>query len=182
MGGWVSVGYALDNPERLNGLVLIGGSGADIKREGSGNLAHTILATPVLRDLTKYITPRSLIERSLKRSVSNQAVATPEAVDRYWEMLRYPGNRQATLTRMAVPRSPYTKEQMSGLTVPTLLIWGEEDALVPFAAGQWYEDALPNATLVAYPNIGHLPMEETPTESASALTTWMTGLTATPEN
>jgi pimeloyl-ACP methyl ester carboxylesterase len=109
------------------------------------------------------------VERSLRQSVSNQTIVTEAMIDRYWELLRYPGNRQATMERFAAPRVPYTTQQLAGLKVPTLVIWGEEDALIPYAAGKLFAQTIPGAKLVAYPGIGHLPHEEAAARSVADL-------------
>ena len=173
MGGWISMGYALEHPERLNGLVLVDASGAPIEREGSGNLAFTLASIPGVGSALSQFLPRSLVERSLAQSVSNQDVVTPEAVDRYWELARYPGNRAATRARFATPRRVYTAEEAAAMEVPTLVMWGEEDALVPYDAAKWYMEHLPNATLANYPKIGHLPQEEVAERSVADLKAWM---------
>ncbi len=173
MGGRVAVTYALENQDRLSGLVLVGASGAPITKQGSGNLAYTIAATPGVRELVKYITPRSMIERSFAQSVSNKHIVTPAQVDRYWELLRYPGNRAAALERLSIPRKSFSEDEIANLDVPTLLIWGEEDALVPFETAQWYLDNLPDARLVSYTEIGHLPHEEAAQRSVKDLLGWL---------
>ncbi|MEO9463484.1 MAG: alpha/beta hydrolase [Marinomonas sp.] len=175
MGGWISAGYALEHPERLKGLVLLDASGSPVKRpeNSGGNIGFTIAATPGLNNIMKHITPRSLVKQSLEQSVSVKAVATDEAVDRYWEMLRYPGNRAATIARFNTQRVTYDAEQIGGLNVPTLILWGTEDALVPVEAGRWYDEHLPSSTLIEYDGIGHLPMEEAPEKSANDLKNWL---------
>ncbi|RDC60759.1 putative aminoacrylate hydrolase [Alteripontixanthobacter maritimus] len=175
MGGSIAMGYAMKHPEKLAGLVLVDAGGAPIRREEDegGNIGFTVAATPVIRNLITQITPRSMIAASLSQSVSNQDIVTPEAVDRYWELLRYPGNRQATLERFSNGWHVFKPRDVAMTSVPTLVMWGEEDALIPFAAGQWYARTLPNATLVSYPGIGHLPMEEAPKRSVRDLRAWL---------
>ena len=173
MGGWIAAGYAIEHPGRLDALVLVDASGAPVRREGGGNLAFTLAGMPVIGDVMSQLLPRSLIARSLSQSVSNQDIITDEAIDRYWEMARYPGNRSATRKRFSVPRTVYDAETISGVRVPTLVMWGKEDTLVPYAAGQWYAEHLPDATLVAYDGIGHIPMEEAPERSATDLLIWL---------
>lgn len=174
MGGWIAIGYALEHPERLAGLILVDASGAPVKSEsGGGNIGFAIAATPGLNQMMKYITPRSLVEESYRQSVSNQSIVTEQGIDRYWELLRFPGNRAATIARFNTPRATYTEEQIAGLDVPVLIVWGEDDALVPLAAAEWFAENLPDASVVSYPGIGHLPMEETPEESAAAVRQWL---------
>ncbi len=173
MGGRVAAAYALENSTRLDGLVLIDASGAPVRQQGAGNIGFTIAALPGMNRVMEHVTPRSLIERSLRQSVSNQAIVTPAAVDRYWELLRYPGNRAATVTRFNSPSEPMTAREVATIGTPTLVMWGREDALIPVAAGEWYHRHLPSSRFVAFDGIGHLPMEEAPDASAAALADWL---------
>ena len=176
MGGANAARFAMRHPERLAGLVLIDAGGAPVQREGGGNLAFTVLRMPVIGPLASQMMQRSLVERSLRQSVANQAIVTPEAVDRYWELARLPGNRQATRERFALPWTEFTAAEIARISVPTLVMWGKEDSLIPFAAARWYAETLPNAR--SYPGIGHLPMEEAADASAADLTQFVAGLEA----
>lgn len=173
MGGAIAMGYAIAHPERLEGLVLIDAGGAPIEREGSGNIAFRLAGMPMVGDLMSQLLPRSLVAKSLAQSVSNKAIVTPQAVDRYWELARYPGNRSATRKRFSTPRRSFDVQTIARVQVPTLVMWGEEDALIPFDAAGWYMDHLPNATLANYPGIGHIPMEEAPERSVTDLEIWL---------
>jgi pimeloyl-ACP methyl ester carboxylesterase len=176
MGGGIAMRYALEHPERLDGLVLVDAGGAPIKREGGGNLAFTLAGIPGLNSILATITPRSLAERSLAQSVSNQNIVTDEMIDRYWEMARYPGNRAATLKRFSTPRTPFNAAEIAQVKVPTLVMWGEEDTLIPYQAAGWFTEHLPNATLANYPSIGHLPHEEAADETVADLRAWLVTL------
>ncbi|MCA1750074.1 MAG: alpha/beta hydrolase, partial [Sphingomonadales bacterium] len=180
MGGGVALEYALAHPGRLAGLVLVDTSGAPRLEQADGNLAFTLARVPVVRELMAQVTPRSLVERSLSQSVSNKAVVTPATVDRYWELLRYPGNREATMRRFSQAYNPFEEGRLRRLSVPTLVIWGEEDRLIPLSSGRWLAERLPRATLVTYPGIGHIPMEEAPQKSASDLARWLAALESRP--
>ena len=145
MGGGIALDYALAHPEQARRA----GAGRCRRRapDGQAERQHRLLARPqsaAAASCSSAITPRALIERSLQQSVTNQAVATPAAVDRYWELLRYPGNRAATFARFSQPRASLSREQLAGMKVPTLILWGEQDGLIPVAAGRWFHAALPD--------------------------------------
>jgi pimeloyl-ACP methyl ester carboxylesterase len=181
MGGKHALAFAVRHPERLTGLVLVDGSGGPMLKldknkdddSGSGNIGFTIARMPGVNLLVEQITPRSLIAQSLEQSVSVQSVVTEAAVDRYWELLRYPGNRRATLKRFGYPYDPLSEAEIAAVATPTLILWGEEDRLIPVEAGQWLAKTMPNNRLVIYPKIGHLPHEEAPAATLADLVPWL---------
>ena len=184
MGGKHALAYAIAHPERVTGLVLVDGSGGPMLKldkkkddEDSGNIGFKIAQTPGINLLVEQITPRSLIAQSLEQSVSVKSVANPAAVDRYWEMLRYPGNRRATLKRFSQPYDPLGEAEIAAVATPALILWGEEDRLIPVEAGQWLAKTLPNNRLVVYPGIGHLPQEEAVAATLGDLLPWLDRLT-----
>lgn len=191
MGGKHALAFAVAYPERVAGLVLVDGSGGpmlDLARDkpevkkkdsggGGGNIGFAIAQMPGINRLVEQITPRSLIARSLEQSVSVKAVASEEAVDRYWELLRYPGNRRATIKRFSQGYDPLTPAEIAGVATPTLILWGEEDRLIPVEAGRWLDQAMPNSALVVYPRIGHLPQEEAVEATLGDLLPWLDELT-----
>lgn len=182
MGGKHALAFAVAHPTRVAGLVLVDASGgpkledkADTTRKdsGGGNIGFTIAQTAGINLLVEQITPRSLIAQSLEQTVSVKSVASEAAIDRYWELLRYPGNRRATLKRFGYPYEPLSKAEIAAITAPTLILWGEEDRLIPLAAGQWLAETMPNAALKAYPKIGHLPQEEAAQATLDDLEPWL---------
>lgn len=176
MGGGIALDYALAHPERLAGVVLVDAAGAPQLEKARGNIGFTIARTPFLGSLMGQITPRSLIEKSLRQSVSNQAIVTPAAVDRYWELLRYPGNRAATMARFSAKPQPFAPADLARLRVPTLIIWGAQDSLIPLSSGKWLASHIPGARIEVLPAIGHIPMEEAPDASAGILREWLDGI------
>lgn len=193
MGGKHALAFAIAHPERLTGLVLVDGSGGPMlriegdrvtdkvetrKNSGGGNIGFRIAQTPGINLIVEQITPRSLIAASLEQSVSVKSVASEAAVDRYWELLRYPGNRRATLKRFGYPYDPLSEAAIAGVRVPTLILWGEEDRLIPVEAGRWLAKTMPVNRLVVYPGIGHLPHEEAPEATLGDLVPWLAGHTA----
>ena len=183
MGGKHALAFAVAHPERVAGLVLVDASGGpmlDLKQDeadkedgGAGNIGFKIAQTPGINLLVEQITPRSLIAQSLEQSVSVKSIVTEPMIDRYWELLRYPGNRRATLKRFGYAYDPLTKAEIAAITAPTLILWGEEDRLIPVEAGQWLGAVMPNASLKVYPKIGHLPQEEAVAATLGDLMPWL---------
>lgn len=167
MGGGFAWRYAAAHPEKVSALVLVDASGAPYRDNVETPLAFRIVQQPVLRDIAAVMTPRSLIADGLRQSVSIKSVITDPMIDLYWELLRYPGNRAATLARFGEPYSPATTAELARLTMPTLILWGAEDKLIPADNARWFAQALRGARVIVYPGIGHLPMEEAPDRSAS---------------
>lgn len=176
MGGGISVLYATQHPERLAGLVLVDAGGAPKKAAEPGNIGFKIAAMPGINQLMLHITPRSIIEKSLRQSVTNADFVTPAVVDRYWELLRYPGNRAATLQRFTASRNAFDRNLIAGIKVPTLILWGEEDKLIGVDGARWYAEAIAGSTLKIYPKIGHLPQLEHPATSAADIATFLASL------
>lgn len=175
MGGWVTHEYAKAHPEKLLGIILVDAGGAPDAKPKQLPIGFRIALTPGLNRIMQVITPRSVIENSLRQSVSNQSVVTEAEIDEYWELLRRPGNRAATAKRFASYRDPATAEPVSAQTraVPALIVWGEEDKLIPVSSTKWFETTYKNSATRIYPRIGHLPMEEAAEASASDVKQWL---------
>lgn len=175
MGGNVAWTYAHRHPEKLAGLVLVDASGQPEPEAQDLPIGFRIARTPVLRDVMRHITPRSMIEEGLRKSVSNAAIVTPANIDRYWELLRYPGNREATLDRFTTPRDPALSGPLK-LPVRTLIMWGAEDKLIPVSSAKWFKQQIPGSNMIIYPDVGHLMMEEIPEKSSTDLAKWLASL------
>lgn len=167
MGGWVSWRSALSHPERVRGLVLLDSAGAPFDEPPSLTIGLRLLQTSLGRALLLNVTPRSLVEQGLRETFVDQSKVTDQMTDRYWELLRYPGNRQATLDRGAADREPEKFAELASLKLPTLLLWGAEDTAIPILHADKFAEKIPHATLTIYSDVGHLPMEEIPEQVAA---------------
>ncbi len=178
MGGANALHYALAHGDKLTALVLLDAGGGPQLSKSPGNIGFKIARMPVVNQLMLTVTPRSLIEKSLHQSVWNQAVVTPAMVDRFWELLRYPGNRQAMMTRFSAGWVTIDKAQLGTLKMPVLIMWGAHDSLIAPATAQWFEQAIPHSRVIMYPDSGHMPQQEVAEKSAMDLEAWLTALAA----
>lgn len=162
MGGGVAWRYAVKYPDRLAGLVLVDASGQPQPQGSTPPLGFYLARVPVVRDILASVTPRWIIDRSLRQSVSVGEIVDDAMIDRYWELLLYPGNRQATLDRFSQYGEPPNGDLLRTLEVPTVVLWGREDKLIPLSVAGWFAERLPNARVTVLDGVGHIPMEEAP--------------------
>ncbi len=178
MGGWVAWRYALAYPERVEGLILIDAAGAPL-REGETapplNLGFRLMRNPALRPLMSQITPRSLVAKSLQETVADPSIVTEAMIDRYWELLRFPGNRRASAIRANADREPAVFDRISEIKAPTLLLWGAEDKLIFPSAATTFDERMQDADVVILDGVGHIPMEESPMATANAIRRFLEG-------
>ncbi|WP_439546341.1 alpha/beta fold hydrolase [Sandarakinorhabdus sp.] len=166
MGGGVSWRYAVAHPDRLAGLILVDASGMPRPKGSKPPIGFNLARIPVIREVMATVTPRALIESSFKQSIANQAIATPAMIDRYWELLLFPGNRRATVQRFGQSGpDDNAAAKLNTLRVPTLIIWGREDRFIPLTVGAWFSKAIPGSRITILDGIGHIPMEEAPDRS-----------------
>lgn len=180
MGGGTAWMFALAHPEKTKALLLVDAAGAPAWQSKKTPIGFRVMRMPVVKELARFIAPRSMFESSLKTSMSVQSKIDDALVDRYWELNRYPGNREATMKRFALPHNNWaaSKEKLAAIKAPTMVMWGAEDNLIPVSSANWFADALPGSTLVIYPKVGHIPMEEVPDESAADVKKWLATLEA----
>lgn len=184
MGGWVTHEYAKAHPEKLLGIILVDAAGAPDAHPKSTPIGFRIARLPGVNRLAQIVTPRSMIETSLKQSVSNTSIVTDAEVDEYWELLRHPGNREATGKRFALygSRNTATPVPVATRNLPALIIWGKEDRLIPVSAAQWFASTYTDSTSHIYDGIGHIPMEEAADRSARDVSNWLGRMQPTPAN
>jgi pimeloyl-ACP methyl ester carboxylesterase len=176
MGGGIAVHYALAHPEKLSALILVDAGGAPNSEPKSTPIGFKVARMPVIKELVRYITPRSIIEKSMHQTLANDEIIDERMIDRYWELLRYPGNREATGYRFAMTRIPFDAAVLGKVAIPTLVMWGKEDQLIPVSAADWFTHAIPGAKEIIYPGIGHIPMEEAAAQSANDVDAFLKGI------
>tara|TARA_R110000868_G_scaffold188932_2_gene431804 strand:+ start:11054 stop:12508 length:1455 start_codon:yes stop_codon:yes gene_type:complete len=176
-GGHIALTYAVAHPDRLTSLTLIDAAGApwpQVEDEDGTPFIYMLLANPQIATALKNVLPRPLVEQALRDAFSNQDAVTDAMIDRYYELIRHPGNREATIERSQMPSSLDAFNQAGSLDMPVLIMWGDDDNLVPLALAGEFAEAIPQAQTVIYPDVGHTPMEEVPEQSAADFSVFLT--------
>ena len=165
LGGGVAWAFALKYPERVSKLILVDAVGYPMQSK-SVPIAFQLAKIGWLKSVFTKITPRAIIESSLKNVYADDAKVTPELVQQYWNMSLREGNRLAFVSRMSATNKPDSSwQRIKTLAMPTLILWGAHDELIPLSVGERFHKDLANDTLIVYKNAGHVPMEEIPNET-----------------
>jgi pimeloyl-ACP methyl ester carboxylesterase len=165
LGGGIVWNFALRFPEIAQKLILLDAAGYASKNKKGGALAFTIARTPVLNKLMRYITPRAIAEKTLRAAYFDQNKVSDTLIDRYFDMVLREGNREAFVARMT-QKWDDNSAQIKTIAKPTLIMWGDHDNIIPVEMADLFTKDLPNDSLIIYKNVGHVPMEEIPTQSA----------------
>lgn len=166
-GGGVALTFAAARPDRVRSLVLVDSTLPTFSRAPRADW-------PLYRPFT-YLLIRTLglrrlfVRAALEKAFHDDSRVTQELVDEYRNrlVLRGPAGAYRGLTG-PLPRERLDVD-LSEVAPPTLIAWGEEDALIPVRAGRAAAEAIPDARLVTLPDCGHLPMEECPEALVEAM-------------
>lgn len=169
MGGNVAWRFALAHPDRVSKLILVDAAGVTMPGVNmTPPIGFRLARSPIFAPLLRHFAPRAIFEKTLQAAFYDKSLAPPEMVDRYWELNRRPGTPDATFARFRMPPfDPAMMARLSEIKVPTLVLWGREDALIPVRLSAVYAEKMPQATVIIYDHCGHIPMEEVADRSAA---------------
>lgn len=166
LGGLIAWRFALDYPQKVKELVLLDAAGIPRQESGESPLAFRLAKQPAIAAIMQKVTPKALFKKSLNEVYGDPDKVTPSLLQRYFELFRRPGNRQAYVDRINQEDVITDPDRLKEIDQPTLILWGETDAWIPVANAHAFAARLPNDTLLIYPEVGHLPMEEIPVQTA----------------
>jgi pimeloyl-ACP methyl ester carboxylesterase len=172
-GGSIAASYAQANPEMLDGLILF--APAVLTAGGAPSWLNWIFDIPQLDHLGPLLV--STIATSgldlLYQSYFDQNKLTQETLDAYTAPLKIAGWENAFWEFNKAPRDSQVGERLGEINVPTLVIAGDADTVVPTADSIKVSGLIPYAKLVLIPKTGHLPNEESPKEFADAVVSFI---------
>ncbi len=166
MGGAISAIYATRYPQQILSLTLIDAAGVDAPEQSEYMQALAEGKNPLIatdEESFEYrwnfvMSEPPLLPWPLRPVVVRKTIAR-EGINRaiFSDMLA---------TREELAAGQFEQQLSAKVTMPTLIIWGEEDRVLDVSAAQVFKEKLPQAQLKIYPGIGHLPMVEIPAETA----------------
>lgn len=164
LGGFLALKLAIAQPDRVDRLVLLDPAGYPRRRRG-GPTVFDLGRTPVLKHFMSRLTPRFMVALGVRQSYGDLQKVTPELIDRYYDLLRRRGNREALVSGLNF-EGGLDLDAVRALPHSTLILWGSEDRLISVELADEFDADIPESRLLVYDGIGHLPMEEIPVRSA----------------
>jgi pimeloyl-ACP methyl ester carboxylesterase len=167
-GGYVAWATALALPDRVDKLILVDAGGYALAGS-SPPLGFRIAQLPGLNRIFETTLPRSLIESSVRAVYGDPSKVTPELIDRYYELALREGNRRALAQRFAQARPGELAARIPELKLPTLILWGDRDQLIPLEAAARFHRDVSGSKMVMFDDLGHVPHEEDPGRTVAAV-------------
>jgi len=161
-GGAVAMALAARHPDRFDSLVLVDAAGPEYPQQRRHWVAGIRPLTSLWVRAVSLRRERTV--QGLRDSVADDSIVTAELVDEYWSRLKIEGAVRAFWGLTAPVDPPDPEIDLRGITQPTLVVWGCEDALISVEAGRYNAALIPDSAFVTLPDVGHLPMEERPDE------------------
>ena len=168
LGGNVAWTAALQYPARVEALVLVDSAGYPFEAQ-SIPIGFRIARIPLFNKLMEQVLPRSIVESSVRNVYGDPSLVTPELVDRYFDLITRAGNRKALVERFSQTQPGPLVARIPELSLPTLILWGGQDRLIPPALADRFHQEIVGSTLVRFDELGHVPQEEDPLLTVNAL-------------
>jgi len=167
-GGQLAWQFALDNPQRVERLVLVDAAGYP-RNATSVPIGFRLAQIPALAPLMANLLPRAMIAASVRSVYGDPGRVSDELIERYYELTLRAGNREALRQRFLQAESGQGYQRIAELKVPTLIIWGGRDGLIPPDNAERFKRDIKGSRLVLFDELGHVPQEEDPLRTVTVL-------------
>lgn len=159
-GGWLAAELAAMSPDRVKGMVLVDSVGIKPKM---GEIAEVLMVSPAQTLGLSYYD---------ESKVPSPSEPSPEEQNVLWR------NREMTSRLCWKPymHNPSLPEYLKLIRIPSLIVWGRQDRIVPLECGELYHRALQGSTLHVVDQCGHSPQIEQPEEFLKVVTGFLAKL------
>jgi len=169
LGGGIAWQTALAHPSRVHQLILVDASGYPLQPQ-SMPIGFRLAQMSWLAPLTQKILPRQMIVASVRNVYGQPDKVSQALVDRYYELTLREGNRASLTQRFRYRSSDAALAgQIPQLNLPTLILWGSEDRLIPPEHGRRFHQDIAGSQLQVLEGLGHVPHEEDPKATVQAV-------------
>lgn len=173
-GGQLAWQFALDHPQRVERLVLVDAAGYP-RNATSMPIGFRLAQIPALAPVMANVLPRPMIEASIRNVYGDPDQVSDELIDRYYELTLRAGNRDALRQRFIQVEAGQSYTRISELKMPTLILWGGRDELIPPVNAERFKRDIKGSRLVLFDELGHVPQEEDPARTVAVLMGFLEG-------
>ena len=173
-GGQLAWQFALDDPQRVERLVLVDAAGYP-RNATSMPIGFRLAQIPALAPVMANVLPRPMIEASVRNVYGDPSKVSDELVERYYQLTLRAGNREALRQRFIQAEAGQGYSRIAELNVPTLILWGGRDELIPPANAERFKRDIKGSRLVLFDELGHVPQEEDPLRTVAVLIGFLEG-------
>ncbi|MEE9313499.1 MAG: alpha/beta hydrolase [Rhizobiaceae bacterium] len=161
LGGEVAWQMAASSKERVSAQILLNAAGyADTG--GQYPLAWKLITWPITSSISMSMLPRSAVAQGLRQVMVDQNLVTPDKIELYRDLGLRAGNRKALQQRLRFITADGGVQHLPQIEIPTLIIWGEQDVLIPSSTAKRFLKDIRGSELVIFDDLGHIPQEENP--------------------
>ena len=171
LGGLAAWRFAHDHPDRTAALILI--SPGVFSLNGVSDAPAEI---PAAMKAYLMTAPEAGVTASAGIIYGDDSKLTSERLATMRDMMRREGNGAAMIKSLEEFTLPDPSALLTEIETPTLILWGEADAVIPIEQGRRMKDLMPNTTLITYPGVGHAAQEEAPDETVADARAFLLGL------
>lgn len=174
-GGTVATAFTLAYPERVTALIEV--DAAIYQTMPDSAFLDWLLQTPQLDRIGPLIARRlggSQGDEFLESAWHDPEKITPEIIEGYRQPLKVENWDRALWEHTQATDPPGLAERLDQIQVPTLVISGDDDQIVPVENSRRLADDIPGAKLAVIENCGHLPQEECPQAFLQAVYEFLT--------
>lgn len=173
-GGAVAATLALDYAERVEKLVLVD---AVINDEPK---SHPILKLARIRGVGEFISPflldsKMFLKQRMRNTLhkANHHLITQERIDSIRRPLHAADGHHSVLQTGRNWDANRIEEDAYLINQPTLIIWGDNDTVIPIRNGEKLYDSILHSRFVVFENCGHVPQEEKPDDFINVVTAFL---------
>ncbi len=171
LGGLAAWRFAANSPERVAALILVSPGAFP-----TNGVADTPLSPPPPMALFLKTAPEAGVAISLANIYGDDAKVAPAVISRVGDMMRVEGNGDAFIQSIEEFSLPDPEPALKAIVAPTLILWGADDAIIAVDQGDRMARAIPNAKLLVYDGVGHVPQEEAAARSAADVAAFLEDL------
>ena len=178
-GGGVAAEYAIEHPDRVQGLVLVDPAIGNGNRERIPSWLSPLMATPQMRHIGQLLV-RSIAgktgDETIRLAWHDPSLIDQQVYDGYRKPLKANNWDKALYEFTIAQNSEDLQSRLGELKVPTLVMTGDDDRIVPTANTVQLANKIPGAVLEVFNKCGHVPQEECPDQFMAAIESFAKGI------